>query len=83
MTDEVQRRITIDYGLEHVYVVMHDASGRIVGDAEETFRQPFRLERPESHQEARDCFDAVYQWLSDTIVWPLPEPGSEPPESSA
>ena len=39
------------------------------------------LDRKEAAQEADDCWQEVYQWLLDVIVWPLPDTGGDPPQS--
>jgi hypothetical protein len=36
---------------------------------EESFKQPFRLEFKDVKEEAKDCFDSVYQHLQDTILY--------------
>ena len=79
--DYVERRIIVEYGRRYVYLTLADAEGKIIGQREEVFTQPFLLDRKESWEEADDCWQAVYQWLSDVVVFPLPEGGSGSPDS--
>ena len=53
----------------------------LIGQREEVFTQPFLLDRKDSWEEADDCWQPVYQWLSDVVVFPLPEGGSGSPDS--
>lgn len=71
--DYVERRIIVEYGRRYVYLTLADATGKILPGREEVFTQPFVLERKDVHEEADDCWQAVYQWLSDVVVFPLPE----------
>lgn len=79
--DYVERRIIIEYGRRYVYLTLADAEGKILHNREEVFTQPFLLDRKDSWEEADDCWQAVYQWLSDVVVFPLPEGGSKPADS--
>jgi cell fate (sporulation/competence/biofilm development) regulator YmcA (YheA/YmcA/DUF963 family) len=65
--DSVHRRITVEYGQHYAYITIQDRNGRII--EEEVFRQPFRLEFKDVHEEATDCFQYVYQHLQDTVLW--------------
>lgn len=71
--DYVERRIIVEYGRRYVYLTLADADGKILANREEVFTQPFLLDRKDSWEEADDCWQAVYQWLSDVVVFPLPE----------
>lgn len=73
--DYVERRIVVEYGRRYVYITLTDAEGKIVGQREEAFTQPFLLDRKDAWEEADDCWQAIYQWLSDVVVFPLPDPG--------
>jgi hypothetical protein len=64
----VYRRVVVEYGLQYVYVYLADNVGKVLSD--EVFRQPYRLERTESADEAKDCFDVIYDMLNDTINFP-------------
>lgn len=77
--DYVERRIIVEYGRRYVYLTLADAEGKIVQQREEVFTQPFLLDRKDSWEEADDCWQAVYQWLSDVVVFPLPD---QPDESA-
>jgi hypothetical protein len=79
--DYVERRIIVEYGRRYVYLTLADANGKIISGREEVFTQPFVLERKDSWEEADDCWQSVYQWLLDVVVFPLPDKGGEPRES--
>ena len=79
--DYVERRIIVEYGRRYVYLTLADAEGKIIGQREEVFTQPFLLDRKDSWEEADDCWQAVYQWLNDVIVFPLPEGKGDQPDS--
>jgi hypothetical protein len=51
-----------------VYIYIADQNGKVISD--ESFRQPYRLERSESADEAQETFDLLYDHLNDTINWP-------------
>lgn len=68
LPDYVQRRIIVEYGRRYVYVTLTDSNGKI--HEEEVFQQPYLLDARDASDEARECFDSVYQFLSDTIVYP-------------
>jgi hypothetical protein len=46
---------------------MTDANGKIL--EEECFKQPFSLAQREVAEEATDCYQQIYQWLQDTVLW--------------
>lgn len=79
--DYVERRIIVEYGRRYVYLTLADANGRILPGREEVFTQPFVLERKEAHEEAEDCWQAVYQWVNDTVVFGLPDKGDDKADS--
>lgn len=68
MADDVYRRVVVEYGLQYVYLYLADQNGKVV--AEESFKQPYRQERTETAEEAKDCFDVIYDMLNDTINFP-------------
>lgn len=63
--DYVHRRIVVEYGCLYAYAYLTDGNGKILD--EEAFRQPYRLERTESAQEAQETYDLIWQHLSDTV----------------
>lgn len=65
--DEVHRRIVVEYGRIYAYVYVTDSNGKII--EEEAFKQPFKLDYKDVHDEAMDCFQETYQWLQDTVLW--------------
>lgn len=66
--DEVYRRVVVEYGFHYVYVYLSDYNGKVLID--ESFRQPYRLERAEASEEAREMFDFVYDMLNEGINFP-------------
>ena len=76
--DTVLRRITVEYGHWYVYAYLTDASGKVL--EEETFKQPFRLDRKDAAEEASDGWHNMYQWLLDTCVFPSARDGDKPPD---
>lgn len=77
--DYVERRIVIEFGRRYAYAYITDGAGKLID--EEPFRQPYRLEKQEANEEARDLWDVVYDHLNDTINWPSASSDDEPPES--
>lgn len=78
--DWVLRRIVIEYGSLYAYVYMTDGNGKLL--EEESFKQPFRMEKRDVLDEVRDCYDQLWDWLNDTInVTPLQDTGDDPPKS--
>ena len=65
--DVILRRVIIDYGRWYAYLHLEDANGKVL--LEEVFRQPFQLAQREVAEEAKDCWDATYQYLQDTVLW--------------
>lgn len=43
--DYVERRIVVEFGLHYVYLYITDGAGKL--SDEESFKQPYRLERKE------------------------------------
>lgn len=81
LPDYVQRRIIVEYGRRYVYITLTDANGKI--HEEEVFRQAYLLDVKDAVDEARECWDVVYQHVSDTVVFPsASDPGEgDKPES--
>ena len=65
--DSVVRRIVCEYGRFYVYLYLTDDNGKII--EEEAFKQPFRLEPKEVHEESTETFQMIYQHLQDTVLW--------------
>lgn len=68
LPDYVERRIVVEFGLRYAYVYITDGNGKL--SDEESFKQPYRLERKECHEEARALYDFVYDHLNETINFP-------------
>lgn len=68
LRDYVVRRIVVEYGLKYAYVYITDAEGKLID--EEAFTQPYRLERPECHEEAKETYDLIWDHLNETINFP-------------
>lgn len=68
--EDVLRRIVVEYGQIYVYIYMTDGVGKILD--EEVFKQPFRLDRKDAADEAKDTYDATYDWINEIVnVTPL------------
>jgi hypothetical protein len=65
--DVILRRVIIDYGRWYAYLHLEDANGKLI--LEEVFKQPFQLAQREVAEEAKDAWDATYQYLQDTVLW--------------
>ncbi len=81
LPDYVERRIVVEFGRQYAYVYMTSADGKLIPDREESFKQPYRMDRQEAMEEASDMWDVIYDHLNDTINWPLPEAGDDPSDS--
>ena len=70
--EDVLRRIVIDYGQLYAYIYLTDGHGKLLD--EEVFKQPFRLDRKDAFEEAKDAYDAAYDWINEIVnVTPLQE----------
>lgn len=78
--DEVVRRLVIEYGHWYAYVYLTDGNGKLL--EEEAFRQPFRLTKPEVHEEIHELWQYVYQWLQDNVLWYTTARDDEKPPDS-
>lgn len=77
--DYVQRRIVVEYGFRYAYVYITDGNGKLID--EESFKQPYRMDRKDVIDEAKECYDQVWEWLNETVnVMPLQEGGAEDTE---
>lgn len=77
--EDVIRRIVIEYGQMYVYLYMTDGSGRLID--EEVFKQPFKLERKEAYEEAKDTYDNTFDWLNDIVNVTPPLQGEDEDEA--
>jgi hypothetical protein len=75
LPDYVERRIVLEYGLQYAYLYITDGAGKLLD--EESFRQPYRMDRKECHEESRDAHAIIYDWLNDTINYPTAGLGGE------
>ena len=78
--DAVIRRVVVEYGHVYAYCYIADANGKILDD--EAFKQPFKLDRKDVNEEARSCYDELYQWLQDTVLWYSTARDDDPPPDS-
>lgn len=68
LPDYVERRIVVEYGRQYAYVYITDGNGKLID--EESFKQPFLLDRKEVNEEAKAFYDFAYDHLNDTINFP-------------
>jgi len=68
LPDYVQRRVVIEYGRRYIYATLTDSNGKI--HAEEIWTQPYLLDVKDANEEAHETFQAVYQHIQDTVVFP-------------
>jgi hypothetical protein len=71
--DEVVRRIVAEYGRLYVYLYVTDGNGKVLED--DRFKQPFRLDKRDTVEEAKEFFDRAYDWVNETINWPSASDG--------
>lgn len=79
--DYVQRRVIVEYGRRYIYATLTDANGKI--HAEELWTQPFLLDVKDANDEAHEAWQAMYQHIQDTVVFPTarePGEGGKPEE---
>jgi len=65
MSDTVHRRVVVEFGRQYAYVYLTDSGGKVLN--EESFKQPYLLDRKDVAEEAQDMFDICYQFLLDTV----------------
>jgi hypothetical protein len=75
LPDYVERRIVVEFGLQYAYVYITDGAGKLLD--EEAFKQPYRLERKECHEEAGDMYSMIYDSLNELINFPTASSGDE------
>lgn len=71
--DEVVRRIVCEYGQRYVYLYVTDGNGKVLED--DRFRQPYRLDKRDAIDEAKEFFDRAYDWANETINYPTASDG--------
>ena len=78
--DHIHRRIVIEYGCVYAYCYITDGNGKVMD--EESFKQPYRMDRPDVAEEAKELYDLVWEHLNETVnVMPLQDMGGDEPES--
>lgn len=70
LPDYVERRIVVEFGRQYAYLYMTDGAGKLLPGREESFKQPYVIERKESQEEADETWHIIYDWLNDTINFP-------------
>jgi hypothetical protein len=73
--DYVLRRVIVEYGRRYVYATLTDSNGKI--HEEELWTQPYSLDAKDAADEARETFQAMYQHINDTVVFPSARDGGE------
>ena len=68
MPDYVERRIVVEFGLQYVYLYITDGAGKL--SDEESFKQPYRLERKECHEEATEIYGMIYDSINEAVNFP-------------
>lgn len=81
LPDYVERRIVVEFGCQYVYLYMTTGDGKLLDDREESFKQPYRVDRKEAADDARDTWDMIYDHLNDSLNFPLQGGGGDAPES--
>ena len=79
--DYVQRRVIVEYGRRYIYATLTDSNGKI--HAEELWTQPYLLDVKDANDEAHEAWQAMYQHIQDTVVFPTarePGEGGKPEE---
>jgi hypothetical protein len=77
--DNIVRRIVVEYGRVYVYAYVTDGSGRILD--EDVFKQPYRLDKADAVEEAKDLYDVLYDTLNEGINFPSASAGDEGEQS--
>ena len=63
--EDVLRRIVVEYGQLYVYIYMTDGNGKVLD--EEVFKQPWRLDRKDAFEEAKDTYDSIFDWVNEIV----------------
>ena len=67
LPDYVERRIVIEWGRQYVYLYLTNGEGKLIAGREESFKQPYIMERQEVHAEATELWDLAYDHLNDIV----------------
>lgn len=79
--DYVERRIVIEYGRRYVYLYMTSGDGKLLPGREESFKQPFVLDRKDAAEEAVDLWDLAYDHINETVNITLQGGGDDESDS--
>lgn len=77
--EDVLRRIVCEYGQQYVYLYITDGNGKLID--EEVFKQPWKLDRKDAHEEAKDTYDNTFDWLNDVVNVTPPLQGDDEDEA--
>lgn len=81
LPDYVERRIVVEFGCQYVYLYMTTGDGKLLDDRQESFKQPYRVDRKEAADDARDTWDLIYDHLNEVLNFPLQGDGGDAPKS--
>jgi hypothetical protein len=79
--EDVLRRIVVEYGQIYVYVYMTDGNGKVLD--EEVFKQPWRLDRKDAIEEAKDTYDTIFDWVNEIVNVTPPLQGGDDGEAES
>ena len=79
--EDVLRRIVVEYGQLYVYVYMTDGSGKVLD--EEVFKQPWKLDRKDAYEEAKDTYDTIFDWVNEIVNVTPPLQGEDDDEAES
>ena len=68
LPDYVERRIVVEFGLRYVYLYITDGAGKLLD--QESYTQPYRLDRKECHEEAKDFYNLLYDGINEAVNFP-------------
>lgn len=77
--EDVLRRIVCEYGQQYVYLYITDGNGKLID--EEVFKQPWKLDRKDAYEEAKDTYDNTFDWLNDVVNVTPPLQGDDEDEA--
>jgi hypothetical protein len=79
--EDVLRRIVVEYGQLYVYVYMTDGNGKVLD--EEVFKQPWKLDRKDAYEEAKDTYDTIFDWVNEIVNVTPPLQGEDDDEAES